>query len=87
MPVGVVDPLGQLIRNVRRPGIHRRPELLEHRPLHRFGEELGTAIGLHAVTAELLVKAAPPAGSRFKGYQDIPIPSLPDLVRQAAATA
>jgi hypothetical protein len=33
MPVVVVHPLGQLIGNIRCPGIHRRPELLQHRPL------------------------------------------------------
>jgi len=37
-----------------------------------------------AVTAEVLVKAAPPLGSRFKGYQDILVRELtltPDVVR------
>jgi hypothetical protein len=29
-----------------------------------------------AVTAEVLVKAAPPSGSRFKGYQDILVREL-----------
>ena len=34
VPVVMVNPLGKLITGLRCPGIHCRPELLEHGPLH-----------------------------------------------------